>query len=56
VVEGEVDEQALIAFARLHLAAYKTPKRVVPVDSVGRAPNGKVDHPRLRAVALAHSA
>ena len=53
VVEGDVDGEALIRHAKAHLAAYKAPKRIVLVDSIGRAPNGKVDHPRLRAVAVA---
>jgi acyl-CoA synthetase (AMP-forming)/AMP-acid ligase II len=33
------------------LAAYKAPKRVLPVDTIGRAANGKVDYKRLRAEA-----
>jgi acyl-CoA synthetase (AMP-forming)/AMP-acid ligase II len=32
-----------------HLAAYKAPKRVLPIESIGRAPNGKVDYKRLKA-------
>ncbi|MCU1378424.1 MAG: fatty-acid--CoA ligase [Acidimicrobiales bacterium] len=54
VVEGDVDPDELIAHAREHVAAYKVPKRIVPVDSVGRAPNGKVDHRRLREVAVSY--
>jgi 3-oxocholest-4-en-26-oate---CoA ligase len=53
VVEGDVDAEELIDLARRYLAAYKTPKQIVPVDSIGRAPNGKVDHRRLREVAMA---
>ena len=30
------------------LAAYKAPKHVVVIDTIGRAPNGKVDYKRLR--------
>ena len=33
---------------RDHLAGYKIPRRVVVVDSIGRAPNGKVDQRRWR--------
>jgi acyl-CoA synthetase (AMP-forming)/AMP-acid ligase II len=39
-----VDEEALRAHVRAQLAGYKTPKRIVFVDSVGRAPNGKADY------------
>jgi fatty-acyl-CoA synthase len=35
-----------------HLAAYKAPRHLVIVDSIGRAPNGKVDYKRLKAVAM----
>ncbi|MFM7252180.1 MAG: AMP-binding protein, partial [Ilumatobacteraceae bacterium] len=37
---------------RDHLAAFKAPRHLVLVDSIGRAPNGKVDYKRLRSVAL----
>jgi fatty-acyl-CoA synthase len=33
------------------LAAFKAPKQVVTIDTIGRAPNGKVDYKRLRAYA-----
>jgi fatty-acyl-CoA synthase len=33
------------------LAAYKAPRHVVVVDTIGRAPNGKVDYKRLKALA-----
>jgi 3-oxocholest-4-en-26-oate---CoA ligase len=55
VVEGDVDADELIALAKQHLAAYKAPRRIVLVDTIGRAPNGKVDHRRLRDLAMAHS-
>ncbi len=48
-----VDEVALIAHVKSHLAHYKAPKRVLPIDSVGRAPNGKLDYKRLNADAVA---
>jgi 3-oxocholest-4-en-26-oate---CoA ligase len=34
---------------KAHLARYKAPKRVVTVDSVGRAVNGKLDYRALKA-------
>ena len=33
------------------LAHYKSPKRVVSIDTIGRAPNGKVDYKRMKAYA-----
>jgi acyl-CoA synthetase (AMP-forming)/AMP-acid ligase II len=33
------------------LAAYKAPRNVVVVDTIGRAANGKVDYKRLKGVA-----
>ena len=48
-----IDEAALIAHVRATLAAFKAPKRVLPIASVGRAANGKLDYKRLRADALA---
>lgn len=45
----EIDESAIIAHVRETLAAYKSPKRIIVVDSIGRAPNGKVDYKRLRS-------
>jgi acyl-CoA synthetase (AMP-forming)/AMP-acid ligase II len=47
-----VDEAALIAHVRAHLAAYKSPKRVLGVTTIGRAANGKVDYKRLRGEAM----
>jgi fatty-acyl-CoA synthase len=49
--DAELDEAALIAHVKAGLAAYKAPKRVVAIDSIGRAPNGKVDYKRLTAYA-----
>jgi acyl-CoA synthetase (AMP-forming)/AMP-acid ligase II len=54
LVEGDVADDELLAHVRLHVAGYKAPRRIVPVDSIGRAPNGKVDHRRLRDLAVAH--
>jgi fatty-acyl-CoA synthase len=46
-----VEPDALIAWVKDHLAHYKAPRRIVRVETIGRAPNGKVDYKRLRAVA-----
>ena len=56
VVEGEPGvtpvESDLIAHVKGRLAAYKAPKRVLVVDSIGRAPNAKVDYARWKTYAL----
>ncbi len=56
VVEAEqgtdVDEAALIAHVKSHLAAYKAPKRVVVVDSLLRSPAGKLDYPAMKRQAI----
>jgi fatty-acyl-CoA synthase len=50
---GEVlDEAAVIAHVKGKLAAYKAPKRVLAIDTIGRAPNGKVDYKRLKGWAV----
>ena len=49
---AEVDDGAVIAHVKDRLAHYKAPKRVVTIDTIGRAPNGKVDYARLREHAL----
>ena len=46
-----VDEADVIAHVKAHLAHYKAPKRVVVIDTIGRAPNGKVDYKRLKGEA-----
>lgn len=55
VVELDGDgpgESALVDHVKGHLAHYKAPRRVVAIDSIGRAPNGKVDYKRMKAYAL----
>jgi 3-oxocholest-4-en-26-oate---CoA ligase len=47
-----VDSGALIAHVRSKLASYKAPKQVFQIDTIGRAPNGKVDYKRMRAYAV----
>ena len=46
-----VDPAELIAHVRSKLAAYKAPKHIFVIDTIGRAPNGKVDYKRLKAFA-----
>jgi len=46
-----VDEATIIASVKTQLAGYKAPKRVIFVDEVPRAPNGKGDYPRAKAYA-----
>ena len=48
-----VDEAALIAHVKAHLAGYKAPKRVIGIATVGRAANGKLDYRALKAHAAA---
>ena len=50
---GDVlDVPALVAHVREHHAAYKAPKHVLAIDTVGRAANGKLDYKRLKSHAL----
>jgi len=48
-----LEESAVVAHVRGELADYKVPKRVLLVDSIGRAPNGKVDYRRCKERAMA---
>ena len=45
---AELDEQAVIAHAREHLANFKTPRSVAFIDVLPRNPGGKVVKPQLR--------
>ena len=47
-----VAEADLVGSLKTHLASYKAPKRVLFVDTIGRAPNGKVDYKRHKQYAL----
>ncbi len=49
---GPVADAELIDWVRGRLAAYKAPRRVVAVDTIGRSPAGKVDYRRLRQHAI----
>ncbi|HUS61751.1 MAG TPA: acyl-CoA synthetase [Acidimicrobiales bacterium] len=50
--DANLAEDEVINHVKGLLASYKSPRRVLPVDSVGRAPNGKLDYKRLRDEAL----
>ena len=53
VVSGDdLDGEAIKAFVKGTLAAYKAPKHVVVVDEVYRSPSGKADFKRTKAMAL----
>jgi fatty-acyl-CoA synthase len=45
---AQLDEASVVNHVKSKLAAYKAPKRVVEVPTIGRAPNGKVDYKRLK--------
>lgn len=50
---GQSPELSILAdHVKSHLAAYKAPRQLVLIDTIGRAPNGKVDFKRLKAHAL----
>jgi HIP---CoA ligase len=46
--DAELDEQAVIAYTREHLANFKTPRSVAFLDVLPRNPGGKVVKPLLR--------
>jgi 3-oxocholest-4-en-26-oate---CoA ligase len=47
----ELNSTELVAWVKSRLASFKAPKHVVPIDTIGRAPNGKVDYKRLKGYA-----
>jgi fatty-acyl-CoA synthase len=49
---AEPTEAELINYVKQRLAGYKAPRRVRVVDTIGRAPNGKVDYRRHRAESI----
>jgi acyl-CoA synthetase (AMP-forming)/AMP-acid ligase II len=49
--DASLDEGAVIAHVKTKLASFKAPKRVLQVETIGRAANGKVDYKRLTAEA-----
>ncbi|MFM5885687.1 MAG: acyl-CoA synthetase [Novosphingobium sp.] len=50
--EHAIDPAALTDFARTRLAGYKMPRRIVTVETVPRAANGKADYKTARQIAL----
>jgi fatty-acyl-CoA synthase len=50
--DGAPSEVELIEHVKGRLAPYKAPRRVRVVDTIGRAPNGKVDYKRHRAESI----
>ena len=50
------DAGVLIEHVKRRLASFKAPRTVLDVDTLGRAPNGKLDHRALRQLALARLA
>jgi fatty-acyl-CoA synthase len=48
-----LDETAIVDHVKSRLAGYKAPRRVLTIESIGRAPNGKVDYRRLKDEAMA---
>jgi len=48
----ELTLDELSEHVREHLAGYKAPRELVVVDSIGRAPNGKVDYKAIKDRAL----
>ncbi len=49
--DATLDEPGIITHVKGKLASFKAPKRVLQVDTIGRAANGKVDYKRLTAEA-----
>ncbi len=49
---ADVSEAEAIASVKAELAGYKAPKRVIWVDKVPRAPNGKADYTAARQLAV----
>jgi acyl-CoA synthetase (AMP-forming)/AMP-acid ligase II len=47
------DENELREHVKSQLATYKAPRHVLVVDSVARAPNGKLDYKAIKDHALA---
>ena len=54
VPNATFDEEALRGHVRERLAGYKTPKRVLAIDDLRRASNGKADYQAITAYAISH--
>jgi 3-oxocholest-4-en-26-oate---CoA ligase len=51
-IGAAVDQDQLVDWVRGRLAAYKAPRLVLFVETIGRSPAGKVDYQRLRDYAV----
>jgi len=52
LVRGATLDAAILRdHVRAHIAHFKAPRQIVAIDTIGRAPNAKVDYKRLRAYA-----
>ena len=49
---AELDEAGIIAHVKTSLAGFKAPKRVLQIETIGRAANAKVDYKRLKTEAI----
>jgi 3-oxocholest-4-en-26-oate---CoA ligase len=49
---GGIADGELADWVKARLAAYKAPRRLIGVTTIGRAPNGKVDYRRWRDYAV----
>ena len=49
---SSLDIAALRTFAKENLAAYKTPKHIIPVENVFRGPSGKADYKKTKDFVL----
>jgi fatty-acyl-CoA synthase len=45
--DAQLETDSLVEHVKANLASFKAPKQVVQIDTIGRAPNGKVDYARL---------
>ena len=50
--EKSIDEQSLVEATRKFIAGYKLPKKIIFVDEVQRAPNGKANYKWAKSVAV----
>ena len=53
LIEGDTSAEEVLAGVGPRLAPYKRPRRVFVVGALPRVPNGKIDRPRIRELALA---
>jgi len=51
----QLDEREVLGFVRTRIAGYKTPRLVIQVDRIQRAPNGKADYAWAREVVAGHA-